>query len=162
MGKNKKSPNQSFFKYLSLQQLSKKILAVLLFLLLSIYLFFKNEIHNFFGFTQEGMTSIENSKIRDKTKQNTSELVYLYMNGCGHCEKFTPEFEKFASKYKGSCKVSKYERGDKNAKKYIEENDVKGFPTILLINNDKVIEFEGERTEVGLLEFIESNTEKTS
>ena len=40
---------------------------------------------------------------------NPKELVYFHMNECGHCKKFTPEWEKFVQGYNGNLKLRKVE-----------------------------------------------------
>lgn len=157
----------SSFKKFVLNSLRKKHVPIVLFLILIFYILFRDNIHRFFGISKEGMSLLDNiknnvSNNESKVKHEKMELVYLYMNGCGHCKKFTPEFDKFASNYKGPCKVIKLERGESGAKKYLEKNNVEGFPTVLLIKQSETIEFEGERTEEGLLKFMEENSQKTS
>ena len=38
------------------------------------------------------------------------QLVYFHMTECGHCKKFTPEWEKFVQGYTGNIKLKKVER----------------------------------------------------
>ena len=86
---------------------------------------------------------------------NPKELIYFYMNGCGHCKTFSPVWDEFASNYNGDLKLNKYETNE--AGSMIEKYKIQGFPTVLLIDekgNKK--EFEGDRTVQGL-EFFVSN-----
>jgi len=86
---------------------------------------------------------------------NPKELIYFYMNGCGHCKTFSPVWDEFASNYNGDLKLNKYETNE--AGSMIEKYKIQGFPTVLLIDekgNKK--EFEGDRTIQGL-EFFVSN-----
>ena len=148
--------NLSLFKKFSLNNLRKNPIPLVLIVIVVIYLMFRDNIHNFLGLSREGMSLLDNTEMNNsEIKEEKIELVYLYMNGCGHCEKF-------ASNYKGSCKIIKLERGESGAKKYLKENNVQGFPTVLLIKETETIEFQGERTEEGLLKFMEENTQKTS
>ena len=83
------------------------------------------------------------------------ELVYFYMNGCGHCKKFTPTWDQFASGYNGNLKVRKVERNDAGSE--LDTYQVKGFPTVLLLDgNGGKKEFQGDRTIQGLEAFIQS------
>ena len=85
--------------------------------------------------------------------ENPKELIYYHMNGCGHCKKFTPEWEKFVQGYNGSLKLKKIERAD--AGDDLEKYQIQGFPTILLLDgkgNKK--EFDGDRTVSGLEQFV--------
>jgi thiol-disulfide isomerase/thioredoxin len=93
--------------------------------------------------------------------QTQKSLVFLYMNGCGWCEKFKPEWDQFSATYgaslaaKGVAVVS-YERSDPKSSEY---NDyVQGYPTVLLVSSSSdVIVFKGERTSKGLVEFLKEN-----
>ena len=83
------------------------------------------------------------------------ELVYFYMNGCGHCKKFSPTWDQFASRYSGNLKVRKVERSDAGSE--LDTYQVKGFPTVLLLDgNGGKKEFQGDRTIQGLESFIQS------
>tara|TARA_B100000902_G_C26757687_1_gene644046 strand:- start:116 stop:526 length:411 start_codon:yes stop_codon:yes gene_type:complete len=84
---------------------------------------------------------------------NPKELIYFYMDGCGHCKTFTPTWDEFTNSYKGNLKLNKYER--KQAGDMIDKFQIQGFPTILLIDeqgNKK--EFNGDRTVKGLEQFV--------
>jgi len=113
--------------------------ALLLVVLTMLYLFKINF----------GIENFENEK--------SKKLVYFYMKGCGHCEKFSPIWDEFSNNNKSSIKTYKLERtlaGDK-----INKYDVKGFPTILLLgeNNEKIKEYDGDRTVDSLTQFVNSN-----
>tara|TARA_B100000927_G_C16295336_1_gene401238 strand:- start:57 stop:473 length:417 start_codon:yes stop_codon:yes gene_type:complete len=84
---------------------------------------------------------------------NPKKLVYFHMDTCGHCKKFNPEWDKFASNYNGPLEIKKIER--KEAKEDLEKYQIKGFPSILLIDEqDNTKEFEGDRTAAGLEKFV--------
>ena len=84
---------------------------------------------------------------------NNNKLVYFHMNGCGHCEKLTPEWNKFVSNNANNydCVFEKIEANE-------APSDIKGYPTVVLIksNNEKKT-FEDERTEEGLKQFLDKN-----
>ena len=84
---------------------------------------------------------------------NPKELVYFHMNGCGHCKRFTPVWDEFAGKYNGELKLKKLERNE--AGDLLDKYEIKGFPTVLLLDeqgNKK--EFQGDRSVTGLESFI--------
>ena len=86
---------------------------------------------------------------------NPKKLVYFHMDGCGHCKKFTPEWDKFASSYDGPLEIKKVER--KEAGDDLEKYKIQGFPSILLIDGqDNTKEFDGDRTSSGLEKFVSS------
>jgi len=91
--------------------------------------------------------------------QNTFTMYYA--DWCGHCKKIKPEFEEFVKTgpltINGkSCQirmVSPEKEPDKAAGKAI-----KGFPSFLMETTDgQVVEYKGERTTKGFLEFINKN-----
>ena len=84
---------------------------------------------------------------------NPKELIYFYMNGCGHCKTFSPVWDEFVNNYTGTLKLNKYET--KEAGGLIQKYGIQGFPTVILIDeqgNKK--EFEGDRTVQGLEAFV--------
>ena len=84
---------------------------------------------------------------------NPKKLVYFHMDSCGHCKKFTPEWDKFASSYDGPLEIKKVER--KEAGDDLEKYKIQGFPSILLIDGqDNTKEFDGDRTSSGLEKFV--------
>ena len=89
-------------------------------------------------------------------------LEYYYMDGCGHCEEFSKSgiWEKLEKNHSDKCKFEKYNMKDNINR--VEKFNIKGFPTILLIdksdNKDKMVKaFEDARTYTNLEKFIINN-----
>lgn len=86
-------------------------------------------------------------------------LVYLYMEGCGHCERFSPTWQKFENEYgaeysKRGIKLVSYEASSTEAKNY----DVRGFPTVMLYKGSSMVStFEDSRTIPSLRAFVDSH-----
>lgn len=102
-----------------------------------------------------------NSSIEGAENMNKASLVYYYMESCGHCKKFTPEWEKFTKKYKSNSKLNMKKIENKEDKPKNHEDLVEGYPTIILdLNNDKepiVFPSNKERSVEGLEEFLKEN-----
>lgn len=83
---------------------------------------------------------------------NGDTLTYFHMNGCPHCDKFTPEWDKFCAQSK--IKTAKIEAGEMTAAH--KALGVQGFPTVLLLDGagKKKSTFNGNRTFSGLNKFI--------
>ncbi len=81
-----------------------------------------------------------------------SELMLFKADWCGHCKNFLPTWEKI-SKNTGLNVSFKIFDSDKN-KKEIDEYNISGFPTIMYKVNDKLIEYNGDRDENSIKEFI--------
>jgi len=84
---------------------------------------------------------------------NPKSCTYYYMTNCGHCKTFTPIWDSFAQSYTGPIKLRKVEMND--AKDDIEKYNIKGFPTILAIDEQgETKTFDGPRTKDGLTKFL--------
>lgn len=86
---------------------------------------------------------------------NSSELTYYYMEQCGHCKRFTPEWDKFSKKYSSNKNFNCSKIEAKNVDSSVE---IKGYPTVILYKPDGTkIVFDGERNENGLINFLSEN-----
>ena len=84
---------------------------------------------------------------------NGSTLTYFYMDGCPHCVKFAPEWDKFAQNHTGALKLKKVEA--KNMSEQEKGLGIQGFPTIMVVDNNgkKETDYDGPRTAEGLKAF---------
>jgi len=92
---------------------------------------------------------------------NQNTFTMYYADWCGHCKKIKPEFENFMKTgpltVNGTtCQIRmvspEKEPGAAAGK------PIKGFPTFLMeTTNGQIIEYQGERTTQGFLEFINKN-----
>jgi thiol-disulfide isomerase/thioredoxin len=100
--------------------------------------------------------NFENANIDSMNKDNSTKLVYFYMNGCGHCKNFTPIWDEFCSANSSSIKTYKFEQSQ--VQEQITSYSISGFPTILLLdeNNAKIDEYSGQRTVEGLTSYVNS------
>ena len=88
--------------------------------------------------------------------ENGKRLVFLHMDGCGHCDKFMPEWKKATASNKTDIKMVDYESSTPEGSKLAKKCGVTGFPAVMLLSNSKK-DYDGERTESGLLSFLEAN-----
>ena len=84
---------------------------------------------------------------------NPATLTYYYMENCGHCKRFAPEWDTFVQNYTGHVKLRKVEMNE--AGDDLEKYNISGFPTILAVdeNGDKK-DYDGPRTSEGLTKFL--------
>ncbi len=86
---------------------------------------------------------------------NPTTLTYYYMENCGHCKRFAPEWDTFVQNYTGTVKLRKVEMNE--AGDDLEKYNISGFPTVIAVdeNGDKK-EYDGPRTAEGLNKFLDS------
>jgi thiol-disulfide isomerase/thioredoxin len=114
----------------------KRAIVILYFIGVIYYIFFRNSsIMENFG--------------------NPVSCTYYYMTNCGHCKTFTPEWDKFVQTYTGNdIKFKKVEMNQ--AGKDIEKYNIKGFPTVLIMDEaGETKEYDGPRTSDGLKKYFE-------
>ena len=86
---------------------------------------------------------------------NPTSCTYYYMTNCGHCKTFTPEWDKFVQNYTGKIVFKKVEMNQ--AGKDIEKYNIKGFPTVLIMDEaGETKEYDGPRTSDGLKKYFEN------
>jgi thiol-disulfide isomerase/thioredoxin len=117
-------------------------------------------------------TSVENGGSRktggDKKKEKSIKIGLLYADWCGHCQKLKPEWDEMKKmikkdpKLKEHCEIIEIESAD-NIKKRIEDINSKlkqgklennGYPTIFLIKDGKLTNYNGGRTAEELLKSV--------
>jgi thiol-disulfide isomerase/thioredoxin len=102
--------------------------------------------------------NFENANVDSMNNDNSTKLVYFYMNGCGHCNNFTPIWDEFCSANSSSIKTYKFEQSQ--VQEQITTYSISGFPTILLLdeNNSKIDEYSGQRTVEALTSYVNSRS----
>ena len=100
---------------------------------------------------------IENNENMNDNESGSKSLVFFYMNGCGHCDKFMPTWEEVKSEYSGAITLTDKESA--SATSDIEKFKIKGFPAILLVdsNNNKIKEYNGDRSKSDVMKFLKDN-----
>ena len=117
------------------------ILCILLILLVLLYLY-KHQNQYYEGF------------------ENSKSLVICTMKGCGHCEKAKGEFDKLLGESPisiGDNKINVKILDAQKDKDEILKYNVQGYPTILLDNEGSVMEYNGNRTYDGIMEFLKKS-----
>ena len=134
------------------------VVVAAIFLALSIYMY-KNYIK----------TSIKPSYIANReygagdVKESASgaDLYFFYTNWCPHCKKAMPAWKQFKTEMKDKVvkgkKINFIEVDCEKEKKVADKFNVKGYPTIKLVNNNQVIEYDAKPDMDTLREFINTS-----
>jgi len=84
---------------------------------------------------------------------NPRTCTYYYMNQCGHCKRFSPEWDNFVQSYTGPVTLRKVEMSE--AGDDLEKYNIRGFPTILVVDdNGEFKDYDGPRTSEALTKFL--------
>lgn len=96
---------------------------------------------------------------------NDNNIIFVYSNSCFHCHAIMPEWNKVKrhyNKYNISGNILELEAADLFKLNYNKINKViKGYPSLIILNKGKFIkEYNGDRTYLDIIKFINSKLEK--
>ena len=105
---------------------------------------------------------VQAETLEDELSSGKKTLVMFYADWCGHCKKLKPVWDETAKEVNESedspAKMVKVNCGDPNKneshKEIMKKYEITGYPTIKLIEGNKVSEYEGERSKKGMLSFL--------
>lgn len=87
-----------------------------------------------------------------------AKLYFFYADWCGYCRKFKPEWAKLKAEPNLGIELEEVDCSDnKNVPALAKEYDVKGFPTLILVNGSNKVTYEGERSANAIISFIKDN-----
>jgi len=114
------------------------ILSILLFVIIVGSIFFSNRRENF-------------------TNENKGTLIYLHMEGCGHCKTFSNEvWDKFKKDKDLPFNIVDYNIDDKSKGSSLAEKENINYAPALIYMTDKGNEiYEGERSKGKIMEWID-------
>lgn len=92
-------------------------------------------------------------------RSNLKRTHPIFIAWCGHCKKLSPIWDELGDRLKGSGIVIAKMDGTENDLPANAPFKVEGFPTVKLFQakTNKLIDYEGERTLEGFVEFLKSN-----
>ena len=96
----------------------------------------------------------------DSGKQ--AEFMLFYVDWCPHCKTAKPEWEKIKQEYEGktvkgyTLMFKEYNCTNENAEieQLIEKYNIEGYPTIKLLKDSQVIDFDAKPSQSSLTQFI--------
>ena len=96
----------------------------------------------------------------DEGFQAMKSVVICKADWCGHCKKAAPEFQRLVSAspitLSNGSKVNVTMLDADADKDKLSMYKIRGFPTILVNNGSDMLEYPGERTYNGVLEYLNS------
>jgi thiol-disulfide isomerase/thioredoxin len=142
---------------------SKKFLIIIV--LISLFLGAAFYVYNNYIAPRLNPKFVSNREFTQQETVNNTELYFMFAEWCPYSKKVMPIWDKLKKKYNRK-KVNNYAvifkelDGDKNEKEVDEfskrfNKKIDGYPTIILIKQNEVIEFDAEPTLENLTAFIE-------
>lgn len=87
-------------------------------------------------------------------KENDRKLILFYADWCGHCQRFKPQWNKLVQSLKGIIKTVSINGEKKENGALLKKYKVDKYPTIILEDGQKQIEYDGDMTIEGLKQFV--------
>lgn len=85
-------------------------------------------------------------------------ISYFYLEGCGWCQKFNPEWEKFAKAVADEkIPITVRKVNAEENKEEVEKEQINGFPHVHMMKDGKRKDFEFNRTATDLMKFVKEN-----
>lgn len=83
-------------------------------------------------------------------------IVFFYTDWCGFCQRFVPVFDKITKmkKIKSNFAIAYVNCEDEKNQKYVQEYDIKGFPTVYVVDE------QGKRTQLDNGTFFNDDTKE--
>lgn len=102
----------------------------------------------------------EPSDSSDSSKN--AELMFFFADWCPHCKKSKPEWEEVRAEYEGKTingYVVKFKEIDctnetEETERLIEKYKIEGYPTLKLIKDGSVIDFDAKVSKENMVEFL--------
>lgn len=114
------------------------------------------------GCTKSSIEKIGYKKVNDKISNKENFILEVVQDGCSHCEKFTPKFEKILDKYKlKAFKINLSDLNEKENKEFKDKYSIEGTPTTIFfekgIENSIMFRIEGNINEKNIIEKLKDN-----
>jgi thiol-disulfide isomerase/thioredoxin len=87
-------------------------------------------------------------------KNPESKLILFYADWCSHCQRFKPKWNQLVNSLKGIVKTISVNGEKRENQKILKKYGVDKYPTVILDDGSKKIEYDGEMTIDGLKQFV--------
>ena len=145
----------------SFSSMNWKMILLLLFVIVSLslisYFFYKNVVKSNTAYT----ATRENM---DGGNNKDAELLLFYVDWCPHCKTAKPEWEKLKAEYEGksingyNVVFTEYNCTTETAEveELMNKYKIEGYPTIKLIKDNQIIEYDAKPTKTTMEQFLNS------
>jgi hypothetical protein len=119
-----------------------------------LYLLYKNRSESLSSESSSKQKSEDNNQ---KNKKSNTKLSVYYTNWCGYSQRFNKDLDDGLENAINKLNVP-VERVDcEKNKNLCESLGIPGYPTVLLHKEDKIIQYNGDRSKTDLLNFVTNN-----
>lgn len=147
----------SSFKNLNLRSVVMIVLVLIFIILLSYYFYYfiKPKVAPTYKHNLEGATNMNNKQ---------AELMLFYVDWCPHCKTAKPEWEKVKAEFDGKT-IDGYSvifsemnctEETPEIEKMMNTYKIDGYPTIKLLKDNNVIDFDAKPTASNLTQFLQT------
>jgi thiol-disulfide isomerase/thioredoxin len=106
----------------------------------------------------------ENQLGLGQSSNKDAELMLFYTDWCPHCKTAKPEWQKIKDEYNGKS-IKGYNmifteidctKSNPDVERMMNTYNIKGYPTVKLLKDGQVVEFDSKPTEANLTQFLQS------
>ena len=136
------------------------IIFVVIIIALSIYYYYQ------YVAPKLNATYVANKQPNYNTENNTNqtEFLFFYVDWCPHCKTAKPEWEKVKEEYQGKTingytvifKEINCTNESTDIEQMISQYKIEGYPTLKLLKDGQVIDFDSQPTKSSLEQFLNS------
>lgn len=146
----------NFLKYIS------KMNTTSLIIIVSIILFLVSVVFYYYFYVGPNMKTSYSAKPREGFENKSAELLFFYADWCPHCKTAKPIWQEMETEYENQTingyKVKFTEINctteSEDVEKLMNKYNIEGFPTIKLIKDGQIIEYDAKPTKESLTEFL--------
>jgi len=122
-----------------------------------LYLLYKNHSESLSSGEDVKQKSKDINQQQDNDKKSKTKLSVYYTNWCGYSQRFNKDLDDGLEADINKLNVP-VERVDcEKNKNLCESLGVPGYPTVLLHKDDKILQYNGDRSKTDLLNFVGNN-----
>ncbi|CAI5776210.1 protein disulfide-isomerase A4 [Podarcis lilfordi] len=104
---------------------------------------------------ENGVVILNDANFDTFVEGKDTVLLEFYAPWCGHCKQFAPEYEKIAQALKENDPPIPVAKIDATAASTVSGRfDVSGYPTIKILKKGQPVDYEGSRTEAGIVDYM--------